>query len=112
MTYAELNFIAAEAIHRNVIAGNAVAAYQQGVEASLQRYGIDISDPESISYVTGVVSNFTGNGVRHIAIQRWLDQVNYGFEGYSVWSRMEFPVLFFGAGCGGNTGPHALLLFQ
>ena len=28
MTYAELNFIEAEAIHRNVIAGNAVAAYQ------------------------------------------------------------------------------------
>ena len=64
----------------------------------MQRYGIDISDPESRSYVTSVVSNFTGNEVRHIAIQRWLDQVNYGFEGYSVWRRMEFPVLSLGPG--------------
>ncbi|UZO81317.1 SusD/RagB family nutrient-binding outer membrane lipoprotein [Aquimarina sp. ERC-38] len=93
MTYAELLFIKSEAIHKGFITGNAQEVYRNGVLASITKYGIDETTAESIAYLEEVGNNFVGNEIKHLAIQRWLDQVNNGFEGYSVWRRMNHPIL-------------------
>lgn len=93
ITYAELLFIKAEAIHRGFVSGNANTLLIDGVRASLNRYEIDPSSTESMNYLTSISDNFLGNEIKQIAIQRWMDQVNNGFEGYSVWRRLNFPVL-------------------
>lgn len=96
ITHAELLLIKSEAITRGFISGNAAETYKKGIEASLQKYGIDITNTESINYLTSLEENFLGNEIKHIAIQRWLDQINNGFEGYSVWRRFGIPVLSLG----------------
>ncbi len=93
MTYAELLFIKTEAIHRGYISGDAKTTYINGVEASCKRYEIDITSTESVDYLASLDANFVGNEIKQIAIQRWLDQINNGFEGYSVWRRLNFPVI-------------------
>ncbi|WP_075343714.1 SusD/RagB family nutrient-binding outer membrane lipoprotein [Tenacibaculum agarivorans] len=96
LTFAEVNFIKAEAAFRGIISGNATDYYKAGINASLQRYGIDVSTATSTAYINDAVVNFASNQIKHIAIQRWLDQVNNGFEGYAVWRRMNFPTLSLG----------------
>ena len=96
ITYAELLYIKSEAAHRGYISGSAASFLEEGIIASIERYGINSSSAESIAYLASISANFTGNEIKHIAIQRWLDQVNNGFEGYSVWRRLDFPVLSLG----------------
>ncbi len=96
MTYAELNFLKAEAIAQGMIGGSALEAYEAGVKASLSKYGIDATSTQSAAYLASLAARFSGNELKHIAIQRWMDQPNYGFEGYAVWRRTGFPTLSLG----------------
>ena len=92
ITAAEIAFIKTEAAHRGFINGSAEDLYIEGVEKSLNRYGLS----DNSTYLADLRTNFSGNEIKHIAIQRWMDQVNNGFEGYAVWRRMNFPVLELG----------------
>ncbi|WP_109831585.1 SusD/RagB family nutrient-binding outer membrane lipoprotein [Reichenbachiella versicolor] len=96
MTYSELNLIKAEAIHREMISGVSVDSYKEGVSASIERYGIDMSSTVVTNYLEDITSKYSGHELKHIAIQRWLDQPLNGFEGYSVWRRMDIPKLTLG----------------
>lgn len=93
-TYTELLLIKTEAIVRNMIPGSAQDTYREAVLQSILRYGGNLS--EASVFLNNVTGQFNGNEIKHIAIQRWLDQPNNGFEGYSVWRRMDFPVLELG----------------
>ena len=96
ITYAELLLIKAEAAHRGFITDDSKALTLEAVEASIGRYGIDTNTTEAQSFLSSVGDNFDGNELKTIAIQRWLNQINDGFEGYSVWRRMNFPTLTLG----------------
>ena len=96
LTYADVLFIKAEAVQRGMISGDVTQLYEDAVIASLRRYGVDPVATSSQDYLTSIATDFAGNEMRHIAIQRWIDNLMNGFEGYAIWRRTGFPNLELG----------------
>ena len=95
MTYFEVEFLIAEAIERGFITtGTAENHYNNAVTASIKYWGG--SDVEAQSYLgnAGVAySSATGNYKQKIGTQKWLALYNRGFESWTEWRRLDFPVL-------------------
>jgi hypothetical protein len=93
LTYAEVSFILAEAAERGWIAGSASAYYQQGISASMAQWGVTdaaaiatfLARPE-IVYVPGT------EGLRRIALQKWIALYSDGVEAWAEWRRTCVPV--------------------
>ncbi|GJM27463.1 MAG: hypothetical protein DHS20C17_00980 [Cyclobacteriaceae bacterium] len=96
LTYADLLLLKAEAVHRGMISGDVTQIFEDGVKASLDRFGIDLSVSETTDFLASIKSNFSGNELKHIAIQRWIDNIFQGMEGYAIWRRTDFPILVTG----------------
>lgn len=88
MSYAELEFLKAEAAQRSLITGNAADFYTNGIKASLEFNGI--SEPDG--YLSGVQYN-PGSGLQQIGTQKWLALFGQGLEAWTEWRRTKFPVL-------------------
>ena len=92
MTYAEVSFILAEAAERGWIAGSAAAYYLQGIQASMEQWGVTdaaaiaayIAQP-GIAYTPGVA------GLRQIALQKWIALYTDGVEAWAEWRRTCVP---------------------
>lgn len=92
LTYAEVSFILAEAAERGWIAGSAAAYYEQGIRASMEQWGVTdaaaiatfLARPE-IVYVPGV------EGLRRIALQKWIALYTDGVQAWSEWRRTCVP---------------------
>lgn len=93
LTYADVLFIKAEAAQRGLISGDAAQFYEDAVTASMSRYGVDPGATSSQDYLASIAADFAGNELKHIAIQRWIDNLMNGFEGYAIWRRTGFPSL-------------------
>jgi hypothetical protein len=95
LTYAEVSFILAEAAERGWIAGGSPAAaayYDQGIRASMEQWGVTdaaaintfLARPE-IVYVPGT------EGLRRIALQKWIALYTQGVEAWAEWRRTCAP---------------------
>jgi hypothetical protein len=92
LTYAEVSFILAEAAERGWIAGSAAAFYEQGIRASMAQWGVTdaaaiatfLARPE-IVYVPGT------EGLRRIALQKWIALYGDGVEAWAEWRRTCVP---------------------
>ncbi|HEU4748085.1 MAG TPA: SusD/RagB family nutrient-binding outer membrane lipoprotein [Gemmatimonadaceae bacterium] len=92
LTYAEVSFILAEAAARGWIAGNPAALYEQGIRASMEQWGVTdqaainafLLRPE-IVYVPGP------EGLRRIALQKWIALYTDGVQAWSEWRRTCVP---------------------
>lgn len=92
LTYAEVSFILAEAAQRGWIAGSAAAYYTQGIQASMAQWGVTdaaaintfLARPE-IVYVPGT------EGLRRIALQKWIALYTDGAEAWAEWRRTCVP---------------------
>ena len=92
MTYAEVSFIQAEAAERGWITGSAAALYDQGIRASMAQWGVTdaaaitafLARPEII-YVPGT------EGLRRIALQKWIALYTDGVEAWAEWRRTCVP---------------------
>jgi hypothetical protein len=92
LTYAEVSFILAEAAERGWIAGSAATYYQQGINASMAQWGVTdaaaiatfLARPE-IVYVPGT------EGLRRIALQKWIALYSDGVEAWAEWRRTCVP---------------------
>ena len=92
LTYAEVSFILAEAAERGWIAGSAATYYNQGIEASMAQWGVTdataiaafVARPE-ILYVPGT------EGLRRIALQKWIALYTDGVEAWAEWRRTCVP---------------------
>jgi hypothetical protein len=92
LTYAEVSFILAEAAERGWIPGSAAAFYVQGINASMAQWGVTdaaaiaafLARPE-IAYTPGV------EGLRRIALQRWIALYSDGVEAWAEWRRTCVP---------------------
>jgi hypothetical protein len=111
MTYAELQFILAEAAHKGFIAGGDADAEQYyigGIWASYDQYGQDlldlqesyfgmgIPDVDSLAedfYVNDVWQWDAANAMECIGTQKWVALFGQGLEAYAEWRRIGFPVL-------------------
>lgn len=92
MTYAELQFLLAEAAQKGLISGSAETYYLNGINASFDFYGID-PDP---AYFTQSEVAYTGTNdalLEKIGNQKWLSLFFQGLEAWFDWKRTGYPVL-------------------
>lgn len=95
LTYSEVEFLLAEAAARNIaVGGTAASHYTAGITASLQDWGVAPADivtylaKPSVAYATA-----TGTWQQKIAEQSWIALYNRGFEAWTTYRRLDFPVL-------------------
>jgi hypothetical protein len=92
LTYAEVSFTLAEAAERGWIPGSAAAYYVQGIQASMEQWGVTdaaaiaayIAQP-GIAYTPGVA------GQRQIALQKWIALYTDGVSAWAEWRRTCVP---------------------
>jgi hypothetical protein len=103
MTYAELQFILAEARQKGMITtGDAAAYYTNGINANFaywqsvvpSAYGLDITMPAG--YLAQSTVDYTGTNdekLAKIALQKWVALYFNGLEAWFDWKRTGMPVI-------------------
>lgn len=94
-THSEVEFLLAEAVERGIaVGGTAESHYDAGITASMEDWGVDAADitaylatPE-VAYATA-----TGTWQQKIAEQSWIALYNRGFEAWTTYRRLDFPIL-------------------
>jgi hypothetical protein len=91
MTYAEVQFLKAEAVVRGWISGDARSLYESGITASMDQYGASV--PSGYFSQPGVAFP-TGNSaaaIDRINKQKWIALFYTGMEGWFNWRRTGVP---------------------
>ncbi|WP_435315396.1 SusD/RagB family nutrient-binding outer membrane lipoprotein [Cellulophaga fucicola] len=94
MTYYEVEFLLAEAVERGFIAGDAETHYNNAITASIKYWGG--TDAEATTYLAEAnvaYTSATGNYKQKIGTQKWLALYNRGFESWTEWRRLDYPIL-------------------
>lgn len=92
MTAAETSFWLAEAAERNLIAASARTLYEQGITQSFAYWGTAL--PASYLTSSRVAYGLNGqNPIEQILTQKWLHNINNGYEGWTEYRRTGFPRL-------------------
>ncbi|HVX49559.1 MAG TPA: SusD/RagB family nutrient-binding outer membrane lipoprotein [Chitinophagaceae bacterium] len=90
MTYAEQEFVLAEAAIKGYIPGSAAAYYNSGVMGAYAEIGL--SDASAANYLLHSNVAFDGT-VQQVITQKWLANINNGFEGWIEYRRTGYPQL-------------------
>ncbi len=90
MTYAELQFLLAEAAQKSLITGSATTYYEEGIKASHAYYGVAV--PANYLSSPGVALNGTDD-LKKIMTQKWISNFLNGYEAWIDVRRTGFPVL-------------------
>lgn len=91
MTYAEVEFFKAEAIERDIISGDAEQAFENGVEASMNQWGI--ADSGAIDNYLDDNGYDSDNWAQSIGLQKWLALYMNGHEAWAEQRRLDYPNL-------------------
>jgi len=93
--YTEVEFLLAEAVERGVTTiGTAESHYNNAITASMQNWEVDAADitaylaNPAVAYTTAA-----GTWKQKIGEQAWLGLYNRGFEAWTSYRRLNFPVL-------------------
>jgi len=93
--YSEVEFLLAEAASKGAAVGGTVSShYTAAITASMENWGVDAADiatylaQPSVAYATA-----TGTDKQKIGEQAWIALFNRGFEAWSSYRRLDFPVL-------------------
>ncbi len=116
MTYAELQFILAEAREKGLITtGDAQTYYENGIKANFEywsnivppAYSIDVTLPAGyLAQATVVYSGTADEKLAKIALQKWIALYFNGLEGWFDWRRTNMPEIIPGpANLNGNKVP-------
>lgn len=106
MDYAQVEFLLAEAAERSLIGTPADAEdhYNKAIEASFEYYNVEgVSD-----YLSNPLVNYTtatGDWKQKIGTQKWIALFNQGFEAWTEYRRLDYPVLHAPEGAYINTVP-------
>ena len=90
LTYAELQFIMAEAGLRGLVTLDAQQAYEAGITASMKEYGIE--DADIAAYLQGPKVVWKGE-VDQVNIQKWLSLFHQSWEAWAEMRRTDIPRL-------------------
>ncbi|MEO5601715.1 MAG: SusD/RagB family nutrient-binding outer membrane lipoprotein, partial [Cyclobacteriaceae bacterium] len=92
MDYSEVEFLMAEAKERGfTVTGTAGEHYNTAITASMEYWGIAAANigtylaRPAVAYATA-----SGDWKQKIGTQQWIAFFNRGFEGWSVWRRLDF----------------------
>ncbi|MFN7118124.1 MAG: SusD/RagB family nutrient-binding outer membrane lipoprotein [Saprospiraceae bacterium] len=91
MTYAELQFLLAEAAERGYFFADAAVYYKNGIKASFEFYGLDAT-----AYLNGGLANYKGSQsdkLKSIGFQKWIALYFQGLEAWFDWRRTSVPDL-------------------
>ncbi|CAM1374366.1 SusD/RagB family nutrient-binding outer membrane lipoprotein [Tenacibaculum xiamenense] len=91
ITYSEVEFLLAEAYERGLASGNAQTAYDNGVTASMNQWGI--TDGTAISTYISNNAYDSANWKVSIGTQKWIALYMNGFEAWNEWRRLDQPSL-------------------
>ncbi|MBK8192040.1 MAG: SusD/RagB family nutrient-binding outer membrane lipoprotein [Lewinellaceae bacterium] len=92
MTYAELQFLLAEAAEKGMIPGDAKTFYENGVKASFDFYNLDMPS----DYLSRPEMSYTGTQqekLSKIGFQKWVSLFFQGLEAWFDWRRTGIPAL-------------------
>lgn len=92
MTYAELQFLMAEAIEKGLITGDAESHYLNAINASFNFYGIE-ADQDYFNQTTVAYTGTIEEKLAKIATQKWISFFYQGMEAWFDWRRTGLPVL-------------------
>jgi hypothetical protein len=92
LDYAEVEFLLAEAAERGFTVPNtAEEHYNAGITASMTYWGIAQADIDAyLAQPTVAYATATGDWKQKIGVQHWIALYNRGFEGWTVWRRLDF----------------------
>jgi hypothetical protein len=92
LDYAEVEFLLAEAVERGIaVGGTAAEHYEAGIRASMEYWGVDGGDIDTYLANPDVAyGSATGDWTQKIGTQAWLALYNRGFEGWTLWRRLDF----------------------
>ncbi len=92
MTYAEVEFLRAEAAQRGLGGQTGAAAhYNAGVTASIEQWGGSAGDAATYLAQPGVAYVAGATGLQQIAVQKWIALFTQGNEAWAEWRRTGFP---------------------
>ncbi|CAM1333996.1 SusD/RagB family nutrient-binding outer membrane lipoprotein [Tenacibaculum aestuariivivum] len=93
--YAETSFLLAEAASRGFsVGGNAATHYENGIKASMNYWGVSTADTNTYLARTDVAfSTAQGTDIQKIAQQLWIAYYNRGFEAWTEYRRLDYPIL-------------------
>ncbi|KGE87297.1 MAG: SusD/RagB family nutrient-binding outer membrane lipoprotein [Phaeodactylibacter xiamenensis] len=89
--FAEVNFLAAEAFQRGILAGDAAAAYAAGIEASMNYWGI--TDEAAIADYVAANPYNADNWKESLGWQKWIAFYMNGPQAWAEWRRLDYPQL-------------------
>ena len=95
MDYTEVEFYLAEAVERGYnVGGDAETHYNNAITSSMNYWGVDQADIDTyldrpdVAYATA-----DGNYKEKIGTQKWIAMYNRGYEAWTEWRRLDYPVL-------------------
>lgn len=93
LTFAEYNFIRAEAALRFSSAGDAEAFFQAGIKASMEEAGVAAADITAYIAANGTLSGSAAQKLEQIINEKYI--ANYGvvLEPWSDWRRTGYPAI-------------------
>jgi hypothetical protein len=98
MDYAEVEFLQAEAIERNLLTGDAKAHYEAGVKAAMQSWvaydpTLVVTDAQVATYLATYPYGVTKPAQEMIGEQKWAAHFMNWYEAWSEWRRTGYPAL-------------------
>lgn len=93
--YAETNFLLADAANRGFnVGGTAADYYEKGIRSSMDYWGVSSADADTYLLRPDVAfATAFGTDKQKIAYQLWIAYYNRGFEGWTEYRRLDFPIL-------------------
>jgi hypothetical protein len=96
LDYSEVEFLLAEAVERGFLTGGGTAAehYNKAITASIEYWGGTPAEAAayllqpSVAYATAA-----GDFKQKIGTQKWIALYNRGFDAWTEWRRLDYPVL-------------------
>jgi hypothetical protein len=93
LTFAEYNFIRAEASLRFGSPGSAQSFFQAGITASMQEAGVAAADITNYLASYGTLSGTTAQQLRQIIEEKYIASYGVALEPFNDWRRTGYPVL-------------------
>ncbi len=93
--HTETSFLLADAANRGFnVGGTAAQYYEEGIRSSMSYWGVSSADTETYLARTDVAfATAAGTDKQKIAYQLWIAYYNRGFEGWTEYRRLDYPVL-------------------
>lgn len=92
---AETHFLLAEAVERNMnVGGTAAGHYEAAIRTSMEYWGVPNNQVNAyVAKADVAYATAAGDWKQKIGHQKWIALFNRGFEAWTEWRRLDYPVL-------------------